>query len=406
MRNTIGLLALLCATTTLRAEDWPQFLGQNRDSVSSEIIAPWKESPKVLWKQPLGEAHSSPVVANGVVYAFTKPAGKNADMLAAFDAKTGDKKWEKSYERDAFSPPFGNGPRGTPVVNDGKVFTLGNTGVLAAWDAKSGEVVWKVDTLKDFAAKNLFFGVSTSPIVVDNTVIIMVGGKDASIVGFDKKTGKTLWQFASDPSSYAGPMIVFSRGPTKLVTLTGSHVRSFTVDGQSQWEYPFKDKLNESSTTPVQVKDIIVASSVTAGSIALKLPQGTGKPEQIWKNDKLTCYFSTPVAVGEDLYMINGAATLTNASITLRCVDAMTGKIRWEKPKIGKYHAAIIRTGDEKLLMLDDLGRLTLIQPDATGYKELAQAKVCGETWAHPALANGVLFVRDNKELMAIQLGK
>ena len=189
--------------------------------------------------------------------------------------------------------------------------------------------------------------------------------------------------------------------------LTGTHVRSLSPDGKLLWSFPFKDKLNESSTTPVRVGDLIVASSVTAGSVGLKLPAAEGAaPEQVWKNAALTCYFSTPVPVGTDLYMINGQASLVNASITLRCVDSLTGKSRWEKPKVGKYHAALVRTADAKLLLLDDLGNLTLIQPDAAGYKELARAKVCRATWAHPALADGVVYVRDDKELIAVQLAQ
>jgi len=125
---------------------------------------------------------------------------------------------------------------------------------------------------------------------------------------------------------------------------------------------------------------------------------------EVWKDEKLTCYFSTPVVVGPHLYMVNGAATLRNPTITLRCVEAATGKVLWTKEKVGKYHAALVRTADEKLLMLDDAGNLILLQPDATAYKELCRAKVCGETWAHPAVSDGRVFVRDNKELVALKL--
>ena len=142
------------------------------------------------------------------MYAFYQPKGKDADALAAFDAKTGEMKWEKSYDRAKFKPLFGNGPRSTPVVSGGKVFTLGGTGVLACWDAKTGDIDWKVDTLKEFNAKNLFFGVSTSPIMIGaDKVVVMVGGKGAGVVAFDVKDGKTAWKATDDPSSYASPVL-------------------------------------------------------------------------------------------------------------------------------------------------------------------------------------------------------
>ena len=290
MFRTLLLTGLTLTAGAASAADWPQFLGPTRDGVSTEIVAPWTAPPKVLWRQPLGEAHSSPVVAGGIVYAFFKPANKNEDALAAFKADTGDNLWTKSYPRAAFTPPFGNGPRGTPAVDGGRVYTLGNTGVLACWDAKSGDVVWKVETLADFAAKNLFFGVSTSPIVVGDTVVVMVGGPDAGVVAFDKATGKVAWKATSDPASYAGPTLL-TTDPKQLVLLTGTHVRSLAPDGKLLWSFPFKDRLNESSTTPVRVGDLIVASSVTAGSVGLKLPTADGqKPEQVWKNAALTIH--------------------------------------------------------------------------------------------------------------------
>ena len=400
MRVLTAFALLLIASSVGHAADWPQFLGPTRDGASTEAVAQWTDAPKVLWRVPVGEAHSSPVIAAGVVYVFFKPAGKDEDALAAYDAKTGDKKWEKSYPRANFTPLFGTGPRGTPAVVGTQVFTLGNTGVLAAWNTDDGTILWKVDTLKLFDAKNLFFGVSTSPIVVGEQVIVMVGGKGAGIVAFSIKDGSTTWKMSDDPASYAGPMIDGER----LVFLTGNHLRSIDRAGKEVWQFPFKDALNESSTTPVRVNDLIVGGSVTKGSIAFKADGSDAKPT--WVNDKLTCYFSTPTVVGTDLYMINGAATIRNPTIVLRCVDGLTGTIRWEKTKVGKYHAAMIRTKNDKLLMLDDAGRLTLLELNATEYKQLAQSKVCGETWAHPALANGVLYLRDNKELIALAMAK
>ena len=404
--SALGLTLTL--TLSLPAKDWPQFLGPTRDNSSPEKVAAWKGGLNAAWKQPVGAAHSSPVVAGGVVYAFYQPKGKNADALAAFDAESGKPLWEKSYDRPEFKPPFGSGPRSTPAVDGGKVFTLGGTGILACWDAKTGDIAWKVDTLKEFNAPNLFFGISTSPLVEGDTVVVMVGGKNAGVVAVDKATGKTRWQTSSDPASYASPVAVGTGVDRQIMTLTGSHLRAVSPAGKELWGVPFKDRLNESSTSPVKAGEYVVGGSVTAGSIGVKVARDgeTWTTTTAWKNPALTCYFSTPVVVGKHLYMVNGAASLTNPSITLRCVELETGKVAWEKAKIARYHAAIIKTGDDKLLMLDDNGFLTLFAPDPSGYKELAKSKVCGPTWAHPAVAGGRLYLRDEAELVCVPLGE
>lgn len=386
----------------LLAADWPQFLGAARDGSSPEVVKPFDGKPEELWRKPVGDAHSSPVVAGGVVYAFYQPGKEPADALAAFDAKTGEKKWEKTYPRAEFKSDFGTGPRGTPAVSGGKVFTFGSTGVLTAWSAADGAVVWRVDTLKQFKAKNLYFGVSASPTVAAGKVIVPVGGKGAGLVAFAADTGKVVWQATDDKASYASPVVTGTGDAARVLTLSGSHLRSLTLDGKPDWAVPFVDALSESSTTPVVAGGAVIGSSVTAGSIAVRPGEAGTTPETVWQKGDLSCYFSTPVPVGGQLYMVTGS--ILSKSVVLRCVDAATGKVLWSKPDIGRYHAALVRTGDSKLLMLDDAGRLTLIQPDAAEYKQLSQAKVCGPTWAHPALADGVVYVRDDKHLIAVRV--
>jgi outer membrane protein assembly factor BamB len=402
----LGLTLALALSAT--GGDWPQFLGPNRDNTTTETVRPWKGDLKPLWKRPVGDAHSSPVVADGVVYAFYQPKGKNADALAAFDAKTGELKWEKSYDRPEYKPPFGVGPRGTPAVSGGKVFTYGGLGILACWDAETGALDWKVNAPKEFKTAHPFFGTSTSPIVVAGKVVVMVGGKGSGVVAFDARTGKPAWQATSDPASYSSPI----RAHKQLIFLTGAHLLGLSEEGKELWSVPFEGKVGpiiESSATPVAAGDLVIGSTVSSGTIALKLTEKGGAiaPEKAWENKALTCYFSTPVVVGDYLYMINGTAALRNATITLRCVELKTGKVAWEEKNLGKYHAAIIRcgpAGKERLLMLGDGGNLTLIEPDPKRFKPLAKAKVCGETWAHPALVDGRAYLRDDKELICVEL--
>lgn len=406
IRVPVVCLLSLVASGVAPAADWPQFLGPHRDGSTSEVVEPWTGSLKPAWTAPVGEAHSSPVVANGLVYAFYQPAGRNADALAAFDAATGERKWEVSYDRPEFKPPFGNGPRSTPAVGGGRVFTLGGTGILAAWDARSGRLLWKVDTLAQFRASNLFFGVSTSPILIDgDRVVVMVGGKGAGLVAFDTQTGRTVWQATDDPASYSSPV----RRGEQLIVLTGANLLGVSTGGEPLWAVPFKDKLNESSTTPVVAGDIVLGSSVTAGALAVRLTRTDGRytAEPLWRNDKLSCYFSTPVVVGEFVYMVNAAGPLLKPTIVLRCVELKTGRVRWEQKLTARYHAAAVRcgpAGQERLLLLDDTGNLSLVQPDPDAYRELARAKVCGETWAHPAVVDGKVYLRDEKRLLCVPL--
>ncbi len=409
MNRTVRLLLCLCTTVLLLAADWPQWRGPNRDGVSSELVEPWKGELKVLWKQPVGEGHSSPVVADGRVFVHAKVAGAEREEVLAFDAGSGKRLWQMSYERTPYSNQYGSGPRSTPLVDNGKLYTLGVTGILTAWDAASGRQLWQRDLLKEFKAANLFFGVSTSPVIVGDKLLVMVGGPDASIVALDKQTGKTQWRSGSDKASYASPLVTPHTGEKRyelgLFLTQQALVALDPADGKVFWQFPMKDLLSESSTTPARCGDVLFASSVTFGSVGLKLVTKQAEPafEQLWKAPELTCYFSTPVALAEHFYAVTGKLP-PFASADLHCVEAATGKVLWTRKKVGAYHGTVMLARD-RLLLLEEAGDLVLIEPNPKEYRELARSKVCGQTWAHPALSNGRLFVRDDKELICVKLG-
>jgi outer membrane protein assembly factor BamB len=235
-------------------------------------------------------------------------------------------------------------------------------------------------------------------------VIVQGGGTGSrGLKAYDRKTGKLVWTAGDDPASYAAPALIGK----DIVVLTGANLMAVSPAGEVRWKFPFKDQLNESSTTPIQAGDAYVASSVTAGTVAVRVADQDGKPvpKQAWKNPTLTCYFSTPVPAGADhLFLVTGVASLMNPSVTLRCVELATGKEAWNKPNVGKYHAALLRLADGNVLMHDDQGDLRLLAPNAKEYQELAKSKACGPTWAHPAVAGGKVYVRDNKELVCLSL--
>lgn len=406
MPRTLVIALALALTPLAAAADWPQWLGPNRDGSAPDKVAPWKGDLKVLWRKPVGEGNSSPVVVGGLVYLHTKVKGKDAERVQAFDVKTGEEKWGQEYEKTPFKPFFGEGPRATPCVQDGLIYTFGNTGVLACWEAATGKPVWKAEVLEDPKKQNLMFGLSASPLIVGDNVIVQGGGAGSrGLKAFDRKAGKPAWTAGADPASYAAPVLL----DKEIVALTGAHLMGVSPAGKIDWEFPFQDKLNESSTTPIKHGDLYIASSVSAGSVGVRVKGEGGKAAatEVWKNPALTCYFSTPVPVGKDhLYLVTGAATLFNPSADLRCVEAATGKEVWRKAKVGKYHACLLRLGDGNLLMHDDAtGDLRLVAPNVKEYQELARSKACGPTWAHPAIADGKVYVRDEKELVCLSLG-
>jgi outer membrane protein assembly factor BamB len=412
LRSLVATSLVCVLTTPAFAEDWPQWLGPRRDNSSTEKVSPWTGNLKVLWRKPAGEGNSSPVVAQGRVYIHAKVKDKNEEEVIAFDAKSGEESWRTTYPRPEFKSLFGNGPRATPCVVGDRLYAFGITGILTCLDtADKGKQLWQVDTLDKLKAKNLFFGMSCSPLVVEDRVLVNVGAKDASVVAFDHTKGAIAWKGMDDPASYSSPILVAGGDRKQAVFLTGANVASLNPsDGQVFWRFPLKDNLLESSTTPIRAGDLLLASSITYGSVGLRLEMKEGKPavEQEWKNPALTSYFSTPVPVGrEHIYMVTGTtpSPLTKPAADLHCVESKTGKSLWKKPKIGKYHASLMRTGDDKLLLLTDGGDLVLLEPDPKGYRELARSKVSGpDTWAHPALSGGRLYVRDMTELICLQL--
>lgn len=406
--NRRELVAGLClATLTVSAfgEDWPQWLGPRRDGSSTVKIAPWKEEWKVAWRKPVGEGHGSPVVAAGKVYLHTLLPGGDKEALTCYSVDDGRQLWQTGYPRDPkIKILFGNGPRATPAVANGRVFTYGITGVLTCFDAAKGNILWQVDTQKDLGAPRLFFGASCSPLVVEDKVLMNIGGKGSSIVAFAASDGKVLWKNLDDGASYSSPIVVGAGDERQAVFLTAKGLVGAALgDGGQKWRFDFADKLAESSVTPVQVGDRIIGSSITLGTVGLSLVRsGTAvQAMQNWLRPDLTGYFSTPVPVGKDhLYLVTGTKppALTNQA-TLHCIEVATGKELWKKAGVGSYHASLLRTGDDRLLLLEEKGDLVLVEPDPKGYREACRLKLCGRTWAHPALAEGRLFIRDGKEL-------
>jgi outer membrane protein assembly factor BamB len=408
----IAVVLLVCGTAA-QAGDWPQWLGPRRDGSTTEKVAAWtdKEPPAVLWRQAVGQGFSSPVVAGGRVFIHAGVKDRDEEEVIALDAASGKLLWKDSYPRPPFMSVLGNGPRATPTVAGKRLYTVGINGLLSCYEVEKGKRLWQVDLYKQFNAELPTFSVCCSPLVIGNRVIVSVGGKGRCVVALHADTGEVQWQALDDAASTSSPA-VYARGqrpraaapdvvfmtPLRLVGLD-------PLDGTLRWEHPMVFQPQGTSPTPVAVGDKMVASTQAHGAVAIRVAMNDDKPaaQPAWQHKELKSYFSSGVAAGDLVFLVtNVVEPLPATAIT--CLEAKTGKQLWKKDNVGYFHAGLIRTGDGKLLVLSDSGTLSLLHVDEKGPREVARAKVCGGTLVSPALADGRLYARDDKEVICLRL--
>ena len=400
------LIVLLVFAAGAQADDWPQWLGPRRDGSTREKIAPWKETPKVAWRVPMSKGYAAPIVAGGKVFIHASVGEKSVEEVVAIDAATGKVAWRESYAR-GFAK---GGPRATPAVVGNHVYAFGATGILSCYEANTGKKKWQVDAYKQLGASQTKFGVCCSPIVIGNVVLVSVGGKGTCLAAFDVDKGDLLWKDYDEPASTSSPVLVAAPPqPGKLpdvVFMTTLRLLAVNpLDGKLSWEYPLIFQPAGASTTPLVVGDKLITSTMTNGSTAIQVGIKDDKrvASQLWQNKDLTGYFSTGVVADKERFFVVTNALEPKPAVTLRCVDMKTGKELWAKENLGYYHAGVIRTGDNRLLILDDSGNLILADADAKGYRELSRSKVCGGTFSVPAVSNGRVYVRDDKEVLCLE---
>jgi outer membrane protein assembly factor BamB len=415
MKCVRTVLCLLACAAAAPAADWPQWLGPKRDGSTPEKVAPWKEKepPKVLWHQEIGQAYSSPVVAGGRVFVHAGVADKEQELVVAFDAATGKELWKDTYDRPKFQSALGTGPRATPTVAGKRLFTMGINGVLSCYDVESGKRQWQVDLYQSLKADLPAFAVCCSPLVVGNRVIVSVGGKGRCVVALHAETGEVQWQALDDAASTSSP-VLFAGGdrprgaPPDVVFMTPLRLVGLDpLDGTLRWEHSMVFQPRGTSPTPIVAGDKVVTSTQAHGALAVQVGKKDDKfvPEAAWQNKEMKSYFSSGVAAGEQIFLVtNKLDGVPQTDLT--CVEAKTGKPLWKKEKVGYFHAGVLRTGDDKLLVLNDGGTLTLLEVDEKGARELARAKVCGGTLVAPALADGKLYARDDREVICLQLSE
>jgi outer membrane protein assembly factor BamB len=404
---------LILATLALKSwgADWPQLLGPTRDGVYAghDLGDSWPSSgPTVVWQKDVGQGFSGPAVAAGRLILFHRLGDKQT--VECLEATTGKRFWSFGYPT-AYHDDFGfdEGPRATPAIREGRVYTYGAEGVLNCLDLASGTNFWRVDAMAELHAGKGFFGIACSPLVEGNAVLLIVGGQpEGGIVAFDKTSGKILWKATSDEASYASPVTATIGGRRYAFFFTRAGlVGANPMDGKIFFDYPFRPPIRNSvsAATPLIVGDsLFLSASYGAGAVLLKIKESA--PEKIWESkNALSNHYATSVYREGFLYGIDGRTDPGfQPPASLRCIELGTGKVRWGQDAFG---AAILTLAGDQLLILTEKGELIRAPASPEAFKPSARAQVLsGEVRAHPALADGLFYARSKDKLVCVDLRK
>jgi outer membrane protein assembly factor BamB len=390
MRPSLLLLVLL----TL--DDWPQWRGPNRDGLSLEtdLLPAWPEGgPPPVWKATgLGAGYSTVTVDRGRI--FTLGASRDTEHLIALDAGSGKEIWRtrigSRYENNR-----GDGPRGAPTVEGGRVYALGGNGDLVSAEAATGKVFFRVNLLSRFSASNIGWGISESPLVLEDRVLVNAGGPRGSLVALRKADGSTIWAVESDEAGYSSAVVAEIGGVRQAIFFTGERVVGVRVDsGELLWSYRRVANRTANVATPiVRGNRVFVSSDYGTGCALLAIegapPSMTAR--EIYFHQDMKNHHSSSVLVDDTLYGFSSAI--------LTALDFETGQVLWRDRSVGK---GSLVAADGRLYLFSEKGVAGLAEATRAGYREMGRFTIetsGSPTWSHPVVANGRLYLRDQDTL-------
>jgi outer membrane protein assembly factor BamB len=389
-------------TTTKTVADWPGFRGPDRDGIvrGVRIATDWSKSPPdELWRRPIGPGWSSFAVHGDLLY--TQEQRGSDELVACYNVTTGQPVWRHRDAARFWESNAGAGPRATPTLSNGHVYTLGATGIVNALDATDGAVVWSRNAASDTGVKVPSWGFASSPLVVDNLVIVATTGR---LVAYDHATGHPRWLGPVGGSGYSSPHLATIDKVKQVLLLDGDGAISVApATGTQLWKYPWpSDGIVQPALTADGDVLIGTGSGIGAGGgmgvrrIAVAQGAGGWTAEERWTSVGLKPYFN-------DFVVHQGHAFGFDGGI-LACIDLADGKRKWKGGRYG--HGQLILLADQDLLLvLSEKGELALVAATPDEFIELAQfAAVEGKTWNHPVLVGDVLLARNSQEMVAFRL--
>jgi len=387
LASALAVNALIALEAQRSPRDYVQWRGAQRDGSASAFVEPkqWPEALTRRWKVEVGEGYATPLLVGDVVYVFTRLDGQEG--ITALDASTGKQRWRSGYAAP-YTPSkpaeaHGAGPKATPLVHDGKVFTLGISGIVTAFDAASGKQLWQSAPPKEAP----FYGAAVSPLGFKDLAIVHPGDY-GPLTAFDTRTGTLKWT-AGPGGFFASPILVSLEGTPQVVSATQEFVIGVALDGRILWRFPSDGR--NGSTTPVLSNDtIIVNSPERVIAFRPRLKDGAWSVETMWETKEISTYLSTPVLVESVLYGLS-----TKQRGQFYAIDAKTGQVLWLGPPREADNTALVKAG-QLLFLLNDDAELIVARANRKAFDPIVRYTVADSaTWAQPAISGNRIFIKD-----------
>ena len=401
---TLRVVVTLAIAVQIAAEDWPQFLGPDRNGVSRgpALVETWDASgPREVWRKSIGAGFSGPVVVQGRLILFHRVS--NSEVVDALDARTGKSQWRYSYPtsyHDDFG--FDEGPRAVPVVVDNVIYTFGAEGQLHAIGLADGKRIWSEDTRARFGVPKDYFGAAGSPLVEDGRLLANIGGRRAGIVAFDAKNGKVLWTATDDEASYSSATGTTIVGRRSAIFLTRNGLVGLDpVTGAARFRRKWRARQASSVNvaTPLVIGDLIFVSAEYGPGAAVLRVDGS-KLIDLWASDEvLSNHYATSVYHDGHLYGFHGRQEF---GPSFRAVELVTGKVRWSEDR---FRAGTVTLVGDRLLILRESGELVMAAASPDAFRPLVRAQILPPiVRAYPAIADKFLYVRNENTLVCLDL--
>lgn len=437
MSRSFSLLAMILATTLASADDWPQWMGPNRDDVWAEtgILEKFPASGlKVLWRKPLHGGFAGPAIAHGKVYVtdYVRSAGdekpaptkrndlKGKERVLCFDAQTGKELWKYEYDC-SYAISYPAGPRCTPTVDNGKVFSLGAMGDLFCLDAAKGTVIWSKNLPKTYNAPLPLWGYAGHPLVYKNLLICTAGGKDSAVVAFDKETGKEVWKSLNTPEiGYSPPTLIEAGGAPQLLIFHGKSINGLNPEtGNLYWSEPLATSFAMAIMAPRRGGDFLFAGGHSGKSVGLKLDTAKPSVTKAWQGSRTTGL----APVSGTPFVENGIVYGIDGNGIFRAMRIATGERLWgtSRPVNGQdgedrganEGATFVTKNGDRFFIFGENGDLVIARLSPEKYEEVSRAKLLDPVgiglgrkvvWSHPAYADKCVFARNDQEIVCASL--